>query len=169
MGKYNNHKIGNYSVRILHNKLDIRNTPILHLLPFFWDTEIALDLQLSPLKGKKISKDIFLYKWELTDLDSNIIKEQKEYRQYEVTDKDIIRHQNALIERAISLVNLHPHREYILYITLQIQGSTIPEKYQAVSFNIDDRDSYYMQVLILIIGISFAFVIGLFERGCSPK
>ena len=40
-------------------------------------------------------------------------------------------------------------------------------RYQAVSFNIDDRDSYYMQVLILIIGIAFAFVIGLIERGCS--
>ena len=168
MGKYNIHKIGDYSVRVLHNKNDVRSTPILHLLPFFWDTEISLDLQFSPLRGKKSSKDIFLYKWVLTDLDNNVIKEQKEYRQYEVTDKDIIRHQDALIERAISLVNLHPHREYLLYVTIQIQGLTTPERYQAVSFNIDDRDSYYMQVLILIIGIAFAFVIGLIERGCSP-
>jgi hypothetical protein len=51
------------------SKDDIRSL-VSTLLPYFWDTEIVIDMEVKPTK-KKTTDDILKYQWELRDLDEN--------------------------------------------------------------------------------------------------
>lgn len=145
---WNNHKI-----RIFPSESDTRS--IIRLLPYFWDSEIVCDLVIKPPK-KPLEDTKWLYQWELVDLDDNIIKAGEDI--IDLIAKDIRKHDEARKKRGIILGYLHPNKHYRLFLTTQDANGNSSEKNLAYTFTIKDRDEYYMQILILMIAITFAFL-----------
>jgi hypothetical protein len=142
------------------SKDDIRSL-VSTLLPYFWDTEIVIDMEVKPTK-KKTTDDILKYQWELRDLDENIIK--KGWGEVNIPHSTILGKKPIHAERAITLGNLHPHRYYKIYITFSDSMQT-SERLLGGTLTVKDRDELYMQLVILLLGIGFAFVLLLIEMG----
>ena len=103
------------------------------------------------------------YRWELCDLDNKIIKENRGV--INLNPQKIREKYWACAERAISLGYLKPHQQYIvnLYLTSGEYGKS--KAFQVASYTVKDRDEYNIQLLILIIGIGFAFILWALSGG----
>ncbi len=153
-------KWAGYKISVLPTDSDIRS--YVKLLPYFWDTEVTCDIELQVL-NKNIHDAVWDYQWELADLDNNILKKDK--ATLSIKGKDIKRRRSGKKKRAIYLGNLHPNKQYRLFIIFTNEYGERSARHLAYTFTIKDRDEYYMQLLILIIAIIFAFFFALIERG----
>jgi hypothetical protein len=147
-------KWGNYKLQLQPPPTDKRSAIIINLLPYFWDSEIKFDLVIT-LKNKKLNPDTITYEWELIDIDGAVLK--KDSGAVPISHltifKDWVRK-----DLAISLGYLHPNKHYKLFMKFtDVYGNNTRELMGA--FTIKDRDEYYMQLLILIVGIAFSFIL----------
>ena len=152
-----------YMIRVIPARSDIRSI-ITNLLPYFWDTSIALGIRVRALK-KRPKDDLLKYQWELQELDETT-SAKKGYGEIGISHTSILGNKWIEKDRAIILGNLHPHRYYRLFITFSDSAQT-SERFLAGTLTVKDRDEMYMQAFILIVGILFAFIILLIEMGGS--
>jgi len=141
----------------------IRSIDIFHLLPYFWDTEISLDLLIQPPKSKLKIEEDWEYRWELCDLDDEIIKQNK--GSININPKEVKKNYWARKERAILLGRLKPNQQYILKLYLSSGEYGRSDSLQVAAYTVKDRDEYNIQLLILIFGIGFAFILWVLSRG----
>ncbi len=162
------------SIHTVPPKTDFRGIPYINpagilffpllLLPYFWDTNVCLDLRIRPPKGK--TKDrIWTYHWELQDLDKTSVNSGNGVA--EISTREIRKNGYAAKERAIDLEYLHPNKAYRLFITLKSEdGMPSPEMFVS-SFTIKDRDEFYMQTFIALFVLSMGIIIGVVAKGCG--
>ena len=148
----------NYYTKLSHHKRDIRD--IIGLLPYFWNNEIRLDLRLWLKKGKLEKEEIIPYEWELIDIEDKVVKSGNS--EINVNKKEYKKHKDIRKDTALPLGYLIPNKHYRIFIKL---GDS--EKLPYGSLTVKDKDEYQMQTLILLIGIIFAFIIVMFEKGCG--
>jgi hypothetical protein len=160
MASFKQMQWNDYRIHLMPARKDPRAL-LSSLLPYFWDTEIVFDMEVSPQKRKR-TDEVLKYQWELRDLDENILK--RGYGDVDIPHTPLFGKKWIRKERAIALGNLHPHRFYKINITFSdlIQTS---ELLLASTLSVKDRDEMYMQLFILLIGIGFAFILLLFEIG----
>ena len=103
------------------------------------------------------------YKWELCNLDGEILKEKR--GTIKLNPKEIKKNYWAYGERAISLGYLKPHQQYIVNVYLISGEYGKSEAFQVANYTVKDRDEYNIQLLILIIGIGFAFLLWILSEG----
>jgi hypothetical protein len=130
------------------------------IVPYFWDTNINLDMAVEPPKNiEQIEGRSLQYKWELLDLDDKVIRSGQD--SYDFSLRGERKH------RAIKIGFLKPQQCYRLNVILtDIYGNT-SEPLQMATFTIKDRDELYMQVFIAILAIIMALILGFVVRGCS--
>ena len=172
MPSLQHHEWEGHNIQVLPVTKDVRIffLPRLVLLPYFWDTEICFDLTTSLVKGSTDTDEMWDYDWELCDLDDKIVK--KSTGTINILNKPVGKywgltsHSTTHKDRAISLPLLHPHKEYILYITLSnSKGHSEREKY--ATFTVKDRDEVYMQLFIALVVIFMGILIGVTSKGCG--
>lgn len=161
-----------YKIGLFHSENNIRFYPMISWIPYFWDSEIAFDLGIQTPKFRKIGDD-WNYHWELRDLDENIVHQGKSPKRGDgvvtVTNKGFrrkLRVWNSGKHRAVVLGNLHPHREYLLYLKFTTSTGESDEFLMA-SLSVDDRSTWQMQVFMGMFLVLFAITITLFVRGCG--
>lgn len=164
MPTYKKIRWNEYEVSIFVEERDIFRmllSIIAPIAPYFWDTEINLDMAVDPPKNlEQIAGRTLDYKWELRDLDDKVIRSgQGNY--------DIKSLAGRRKHRAIKIGFLKPQQCYRLNIILtDIYGDT-SEPLPIATFTIKDRDELYMQVLIALIAIVTGIILGFVIRGCS--
>jgi len=164
MPNFRTHKWNDFTVKVRPSSQDfLRTLDLLHLFPYFWDTEIALDLLIQPPKGKLKIEEIWDYRWELCNLDNEILKSGR--GMIDLNSKEIRKEYWAYSVRAIILGNLKPYQHYVLNVYLTSGEYGKSEALQVATYTIKDRDEYNIQLLILILGIGFAFLLWLLSRG----
>jgi len=141
-------------IKLCPNNKDIRD--IIGLLPYFWSNEIIFDLMLWSKKDIK-KNAIWEYKWELVDIENKLIKGDK--YNIEITEKEYAKSKRIRKEGAVVLGYLHPNKHYRVFITLTNEIGDKSERYLACTFSLKDKDEFRMQILILLIGIFFAFIL----------
>jgi hypothetical protein len=131
------------------------------ILPYFWDTDINLDMMVSPPRNiQQIERRSLQYKWELRDLDDNVVRSGQDNYEFQSF-------LNRRKHRAIKIGFLKPQQGYRLNITITDIYGSISEPLQIASFTVKDRDEVYTQVFISLITILMGIIIGLLARGCS--
>lgn len=152
-----------YEIQILAERRDVsRWLPfIAPIVPYFWDTDISLDMIVDPPKNiERTTETTLQYQWELRDSDDNVVR----------SDKDSYPFRPSFGKRklrAIRIGHLKPRQCYSLNIIVtDIYGAT-SEPLEIATFTIKDRDEFRMQVLIALIAVVAALVFSLLLRGCS--
>ena len=163
MPTYKKIRWNEYTVRIFAEERDIlRNllSIVASIVPYFWETDIKLDMTVEPPKTiEQISGRSLQYKWELRDLDNKMIKSGQNSYEFSLSGRR--KH------RAIEIGFLKPQQCYRLNIILtDIYGST-SEPLPIASFTIKDRDELNMQVLVALMAIVMGIILGLVLRGCT--
>jgi hypothetical protein len=161
MPRYGQVKWNGYKVRLFAEERDLfRLFPI---VPFFWDSNINLDMVCDPPKEIRKKTNLSLsYKWELYDVDDKVVKSGQDVYEFKSNIIAAIRRKH----RAIKIGLLKPQQYYRLNITLtDIYGST-SEPLKIASFSIKDRDEVYTRILIALITIIMGIIIGFLVRGC---
>lgn len=151
--------VSNYQVQLDTATNDIRSMRyvfwVLYLVPFFWDTDISLDLKMEFYNRKvKPEKVAWVYRWELRDLDKNLIRQGGDTLSLK-GDRSIQRK-----ERAISLGNLSPNKQYLLYLSINHS-----DLIKVFSFTTKDRDEIYLQLFIGIILIFITIFLTQMSKG----
>jgi hypothetical protein len=159
MPRYGKTKWSGYVVRLFAEEYDIFR--LLPIVPYFWDSNINLDMVADPPKGSNKAVVSFLkYKWELRDLDDNVVKSGEDV--YTFSHRGI----NMRKHGAIRIGYLKPQQYYRLYIILtDVYGGTSASLLVA-SFTIKDRDEVYTQILISLVVIIMGIIIGFVAKGC---
>jgi hypothetical protein len=164
MPTYKKIRWNNYVVRIFPEERDTLRTIfflIPSIVPYFWDTDINLDMTIDPPKNiQPIERRPLEYKWELCDLDNNVIRSGKDSYEFQSFLKSRKR-------RAIKIGFLKPQQGYRLNIILTDIYGTSSDPLQIASFTIKDKDEVYTQIFLSLITIFMGIVIGLLARGCS--
>jgi hypothetical protein len=164
MPTYKKIRWNNYVVRIFPEERDTLRSVfslIPLIIPYFWDTDINLDMAIDPPKNiQQIERRHLEYKWELYDLDNNVVRSGHDNYEFQSFLKRRKR-------RAIKIGYLKPQQGYRLNITVtDIYGSS-SEPLQIASFTIKDRDEVYTQIFISLVTILMGIIIGLLAKGCS--
>ena len=150
---YGKFKVDRYSVRIFSNE----TLRVLPIVPYFWDTNINLDLIVEPRKQHTGFKfDSVKYIWELVNIDGDVIKNGE--GDYKFSHS--IGFGQPRKVRAIKIGYLRPHQQYILNLCLEDSLGQTPYR-PVASFTVKDRDELYMQTFIGIIVIAIGILIGL--------
>lgn len=159
MPNFKSPKWNNNTIKVRPPETDfLRSADLLHLIPYFWDTDISLDLMIQPSNPKSLKiEEEWEYRWELRNLDDEIIKNG--IGTINMNPKQVKRNFWARKIRAIKLGYLKPGQQYVLYLYLIAGQFGRSEPLKMVTYTIKDRDEYYIQLLILIIGIGFAFIL----------
>jgi len=161
-----------HEVRLFHDANNLRVYPIISWIPYFWDSDIALDMAIKiPRFGKY--GDSWNYHWELRDLDNKMIYQGNFPKEGDdivtVTNKGFRRklvYWNSGKKRAIVLGNVHPHREYMLYI--KFKTATIESDNMLMAcFSVDDRDTWQMQAFLGMFLVIFTIFMTIFFKGCE--
>ncbi len=161
MADFTRHDWNDWRIKIVPNGDDIRS--IIGILPYFWNNEMVLDLQVWP-KRKFKSDETWSYSWELIGLDGELIKSGAD--KIEITKKEYRKHKNARKPKALMLGYLHPNKHY--QILFHVKNSFGDEDvFSAGTFTIKDKDEFQMQLLIFLFGIFFALIMAMLGRGCD--
>lgn len=170
--KFNTIKWNNYEIRLLPYTNNIRNFLLLSLIPYFWDSDVVFDLGIKVPKSQELNDDIH-YSWELRDLDGQIVMQGSVPKQghdvASVTNKGFRRKLvlwNSVKTRAVVLGNLHPHKEYLLYMKFRNDYSESNSNLMA-SFTIEDRTNYEFQMFLILFTIFASLFIAAFLRSCG--
>jgi len=152
-----------YAIHISAERRDIpRWLPFIGpIVPYFWDTDINLDMVVYPPKSiERTAETTLQYKWELHDSDDKVVRgDEDSYSLKPSFGKRKL--------RAIRIGHLKPQQCYRLSIILtDIYGAT-SEPLEIATFTIKDRDELYMQMFITIFAIIMALIFGFLFRGCS--
>jgi len=130
------------------------------IVPYFWDTNINLDMAVAPPKNiEQIEGRSLQYKWELYDLNDKVIRSGQDNYDFSLRGKR--KH------RAIKIGYLKPQQCYRLNIILTDIYGSASEPLQFATFTVKDRDELYMQVLVALIAIVMGIILGFVIRGCS--
>lgn len=172
--KFFTRKWDGYEISLFHNQDNIRSYPFFSWTPYFWDNEIIFDLGIKTPKFGKILDD-WTYHWELRDLDGQIITKgdvpTKGDGIVAVTNKGFRRkfqYWNSGKHRAVVLGNLHPHREYIVYMKF-ITSESESREMQMACLSVTDRSTWQMQILMEMFLIFFAVFVAVSMRGCGVE
>ena len=156
-------KWNDYTLRLFNPEKNIRY--LVEWIPYFWDNEVAFDLYVQIPKYKRHIEEDWAYHWELRDLDDQIVKQGIQTKQgdgeFRVSNQGIRRKLatwNSGKTRAIVLGNLHPNRQYRIFLKVTSPSEESREM-QMASFTIKDRDELYMQLLILVFALGFSFLL----------
>ena len=143
-----------YEISLKTPQNDKRSLLCINILPYFWDSEIRFSLKVIP--RIKTHDDVLTYVWELKDLDNIVIKKGQDIIEllHMTRLKDFVRK-----ELAISLGYLHPNKHYNLFVTFTNNLGLQSAPLLMASFTVKDRDEYYMQLFILLLAISFSFLL----------
>ncbi|MDD4875855.1 MAG: hypothetical protein PHQ86_01805 [Dehalococcoidales bacterium] len=167
-------KWNKYSIKLFHDRDDLRSFPGMGWIPYFWDSDITFEIGILIPDNLKNVKDVWRYHWELRDLDGNIISKGNENKQgngeIEVTNSGFRKKLalwNSGKRRAMALGNLHPHKEYMLYVNFTSGDYTKSETYLMASFEIEDRGSYQMQIFLILFTIFMTLFFSILARGCG--
>jgi hypothetical protein len=156
-----------YEIQLFHNKDDIRSFPVFDLIPYFWDSDISFDIAVRIPASKKNIDETWNYKWELRDLDGVLARQGK--GEMQITKKGFRRKLifwNSGKRRAIVLNNLHPHREYLLYVRF-LTGITQSDQLKLASLTVDDRGQWQMQMFLIVFSIIMALIMTALAKGCG--
>jgi hypothetical protein len=161
MPRYGRIEWDGYRVRIFVEEHEILRSLLAPIVPYFWDSNINLDMVANPPKNIQQTTRLSLrYKWELRDLDDKVVRSGQDSYEFE----SFMRRRK---HGAIKIGFLKPQQCYRLNIILtDIYGNT-SEPLQIASFTVKDRDEVYTQVFISLITITMGIIIGLLARGCS--
>jgi len=114
--KFYNQYWNDHTIKLKQNYDDIRSTPILSLIPYFWDTDICLDLLIKP--PRRFKKDeTWGYEWLLTDLDDNEIK--RDTAKVRISHKEARKSLWSHNKRAVVLGTLKPNKQYKVVISFK--------------------------------------------------
>lgn len=130
------------------------------LLPFFWDSEIILDLEIRPPDDKRKNDETWRYDWELCDLDGKVLNSNN--GNIWLNPKEIKSQWWAYKNRAIVLGHLKPNQQYIVKVYFTKEGYIKGDAIKVASFTVKDRDEYYMQLILLFLAIGFSFILWVF-------
>ena len=157
MPRYGKVRWKGYVVRIFAYEYDIFR--MLPITPYFWDSNISLDMVVDlPKDIERAYAPEFRYKWELHDLDGNVVKSGQD--SYQFSRINLRKH------NAIKIGYLKPQQCYRLNIILDVYGET-SEPLTITSFTIKDRDELFTQILISLVVIIMGIVIGFIAKGCA--
>ncbi|MFC2007709.1 hypothetical protein ACFLVB_03840 [Chloroflexota bacterium] len=147
-----------YEIRLFHFSDSLRG--ILPFIPYYWDSEIALDLAVRPIKRTTKMNDDWTYKWELCDLDGTVIKYGNDV--LNIVDKRVRRYLThwSFGKRRVFVINsLPPNKYYELYMSISDKDGVTSDRLRMATFTIKDREEYYMQFFLGIILIFIAVVL----------
>lgn len=169
--KFNTVRWNEYEIRLFHNDNNFRNIPSLGWIPYYWDSETVFDLGMKIPRTKALNEDV-KYHWELKDLDGQMVVQGGKTKQGDdvilVTNKGFRRkliNWNSGKRRAVVLGNLHPHKEYILYMKFRNDYSE-SDTFQMASLTVEDRTNWQMQLIMGIFLVIFAIMMSYIARGC---
>jgi hypothetical protein len=164
MPKYRKIQWNGYKVNIYvdeQDKFRLMLSIIAPIVPYFWDTDINLDITVEPPEDiEQIAGRSLQYNWELRDLDGKVIRSGQDSYEF----KSLA---GGRKHRAIKIGFLKPQQCYQLYATFTDIYGTTSEPLQIATFTIKDRDELYMQLFIAIIAIIMALILGFVVKGCS--
>jgi hypothetical protein len=156
MPKFRKVKWNGYSVLTYATEFDFFR--LIPIVPYFWDSNINLDIVIEPPKKRSNDITAITYKWELLNLDEQIIKSDKDSYNFNRLFMNVRKH--------IKLGYLKPQQNYRLNIILtDVYGATSPSM-TIVSLTIKDRDEIYTQLFLSIITIILGIIIGFMAMGC---
>jgi hypothetical protein len=143
-----------YSLRVFESEWDIFR--VLPILPYFWDTNIKLDIIVDARKKTQEERGTSLtYEWELLDLDDNVVRNGHGKYGFVTDSFRSVRKRNA-----IKIGYLRPQQCYRLEVTItDTYGATSPPL-QVATFTIKDRDELYMQIFVALVAIILALILG---------
>jgi len=148
---------GKYEVQTMPTD-SLRQAPISHLLPYFWDSEVCIGLYVTSLKVNKAT-EILSYKWELCGLDGNAIQTGQDTIKVEPNKMWFL---FGIAQRekrhAIPLGYLSPNKNYRVFVTFQ-KSDENPVRELMAAFTVQDRDEIKMQAFILIFGIVITLIL----------
>jgi len=166
-------KWNNYEIQLLPYANDLRALPFICWIPYFWDSDIVIDIGVKIPNMLKEVNDEIKYSWELRDLDGNKITRGgfplKGNDTITITNKGFrrkLRKWNSGKTRAIILGNLHPHREYLLFMKFRNDFAESNE-FQMASLTIADRSNLQVQLLMGISLILFTIIMTFIAKGCE--
>lgn len=158
MPKFGTRNFDNYSIRLFgssHNL--IRTFDIFNIIPYFWDSNIKLDMMLEIINKRAGQNKLktLAFEWKLVDSDGNRIKSGKgTYTFGWRRNKDIIK-----------LGILKPYQSYELSIMF-IDELGNETGYEPIgTFTIKDRDEMYVHLIIAFLAAVIAVIVGLAARG----
>jgi hypothetical protein len=160
MPKYGGaYKWNGYKIRIFPYEYDIFRTILGSIVPYFWDSDIKLDMAIDPPKNYNKKTDILIqYKWELRDADDKVVKSGQD--NYETKRAYRRKH------HSIKIGFLKPQQCYRLFLCFADYKNSFSEPISKTSLTIKDRDEMYMQIFIALIAVVLAIVIGFVAKGC---
>jgi len=172
--KFYTRKWNGYEIRLLHDREDLRST-IAPLVPYFWDSEVAFELGVKTPKKFGNPTDNWRFRWELKDLDGQLVKSGNAAKQGDgnilISSQGFRRklvYWNSGKRRAVVLGNLHPHKEYMLYMKFANDFAE-SENYLMASLSVDDRSTWQMQMFMGMVLVLFTIFMMLFVRGCGVE
>lgn len=137
-----------------------RSSDICRLLPYFWDSPICFDFSIYPYKVGRTNNDKSIdYEWELCGLDDKPIKDGKD--SIVIPHKSITTKKWTSKESAFYLGYLPPNQHYRLRVRVKDLLNNKSDWLVIAAFTVKDRDDYYIQMLILIVGIGFTTLLWL--------
>jgi len=161
--KFNSKVWGGYELRVSPSEFDLLRvlsllpSPIsMFTVPYFWDTDINLELLVKPTKdNKRASHRPWRYKWRLCDLDGNILNNKQGDGEYDLKAPMVKRDKGG--RSTLRLGYLKPYQHYDLRISFtDNEGQTSPQLSMA-TFTVKDRDEFqmllFMGIVIIIVGI----------------
>jgi len=148
-----------YRIRVFEAEWDIFR--LLPILPYFWDTNINLDIIIDASKEIRQTTGTSLkYEWELLDLDDRVVRNgQGNYAPVAGQFMSWRKH------NAIKIGYLRPQQCYRLEITLTDSYGNTSAPLQIATFTIKDRDELYMQLFVALVGIIIGIILGFVIRG----
>lgn len=162
-------------IRLCHPDGDPRRMPIIHLIEYYWDNDIAFDMRARTSKMLYSFDDKVNYHWELKDLDGKIVTTWDNVGKagdgsIEVSSKGFPRNVadwQGLKQRAVVLGNLHPHKQYLLWVTFTGKDNIPSTPFRMASLTVDDRGSHYFQIFLVIFAVLMTVVVGIFMKACG--
>jgi len=165
--KFNRRKWDNFQIKLEHSAENVRCLPCLGWIPYFWDTEIVFDMGISIPKEIKDIDEKWDYTWELRDLGENLLKNGK--GEIVITKKGIrrkLQYWNTYKKRAIVLGNLHPHKEYLLYVKYSAQNKQ-SENLCLATLTVEDRTRIQFDIFIILFTVIMTLIMTALAKGCG--
>ena len=151
-----------YTIKLFATEHDVFR--VLPIIPYYWDSDIELDLVVwRPKRGLGSDAPQLQYTWALYDSDDHLIKHGQDVYVFNDYKLPFISRKH----RAIKLGYLKPHQFYKLNIMLTDNYGTNSSSLTIASFAIKDRDEVFTQLLIALVVIIMGIIIGFVAKGCS--
>ena len=170
-------KRNGYEAQLYHDNNNFRSWLITSWIPYFWDSDISFDLLIKTPNDFRQNTESWNYYWELRDLDGEIIaqnkKDKKGHGSTLLTNKGFRKwfggYWNVKKGRAIVLGNLHPHKEYILYVDFNSDCNGKTGECIMATFSIEDRTTWQNGLFLILFTIFMTILVGLVARACGAN